>query len=118
MNWVSYFDVARVAVDACVAARPMKAVLPLGGPDAMSPLEVVRLFERRGVPSPRLNTVEESALEGQCRSPDNSLSEAFAALMLIQARGQLVDSSRSLEQFPGRLRTLEEYVELVTKPAT
>ena len=75
-SWISYADVARFAV-ACLdnpAAR--NATLELGGPDALSPLEVVRIFEKVGGRSFEVTHVPTEALQSQlagpptpCRSP-------------------------------------------------
>jgi uncharacterized protein YbjT (DUF2867 family) len=44
-SWISYRDVARCAVAAVEQSRAANATIELGGPDALSPLEVVRAAE-------------------------------------------------------------------------
>src|SRR5688572_15190119 len=45
ISWISYQDVARFAVASLDNPTAKNAVIELGGPEALSPLEVVKLFE-------------------------------------------------------------------------
>src|SRR5687767_2111209 len=45
ISWISYQDVARFAVAALDNPAANNAVIELGGPEALSPLEVVKIFE-------------------------------------------------------------------------
>src|SRR6266850_2355122 len=46
ISWISFQDVARFAVTALKSPRAKNAVIQLGGPEPLSPLEVVHLAEQ------------------------------------------------------------------------
>src|SRR4029077_5530820 len=46
ISWISYRDVAKFAVASLDNPEARNAVIELGGPEALSPLEVVQIFER------------------------------------------------------------------------
>jgi|HubBroStandDraft_1064217.scaffolds.fasta_scaffold11479_3 uncharacterized protein YbjT (DUF2867 family) len=109
VSWISFRDVARFAAGASKGGPFAGRVIPLGGPDVMTPLEVVRLMEELGAPTIALEHIPEASLELQRTGAGNALEEAYAALMLTQAYGQCVDSRAALDLLPGTLRTLRDY---------
>ena len=82
ISWISLFDVARAVVD----SRSDEAVVELGGPDALSQLEVVAIFERETGRPFELQHVPAEALAAQAEGATDSLEESFAALMLSTTR--------------------------------
>jgi hypothetical protein len=56
-----------------------------------------------------MEQVPESALAAQLANAQSSLEEAYAAIMLSVARGQVVDPSAALAILPGRLGTVRDY---------
>ncbi|HLV64659.1 MAG TPA: SDR family oxidoreductase [Polyangiaceae bacterium] len=113
VSWISLFDVARFAAAATEDPKLAGRVVPLGGPDALSPLQVLEIFRELGGPEVELERVPESALEAQLSVATNPLEEAFAALMLSTARGYVVSSREAVELLPGRLCTVREYAKQV-----
>ncbi len=109
VSWVSSRDVARFAVAATRTATLARKVVTLGGPHALSPLDVVRTFEDLGGPKVALEYVPESELEARLAGASDSMQEAYAATMLGTVRGQVVDSTVALELFPTRMTTVREY---------
>jgi uncharacterized protein YbjT (DUF2867 family) len=106
ISWISYFDVAGFAA-ACVdnpAAR--NCTVRLGGPDALSPLEVVQIFEEAGGRKFTVTHVPEEALRAQKAAAPDSLQEAFAALMLYYAHGDVIDMKQAFEIFPRQAANL------------
>ena len=106
ISWISYLDVAKFAA-ACVnnsAAR--NCVIKLGGPEALSPLEVVRIFEEVSGRNFTVTHVPQEALRAQCAAAPDSLQEAFAALMLYYARGVVIDMKPAFGIFPGQASNL------------
>jgi uncharacterized protein YbjT (DUF2867 family) len=103
VSWISFKDVARFAVAAAEHDRFSGCTLPLGGPDALSPLEVVRIAEELGAPKFTLSHIPEDALETQRRSAGDPIQEAFAALMLGIAGGQVIEHGAQLEMLSGSL---------------
>jgi hypothetical protein len=91
--------------------------LQLGGPDDLSPLQVLQLFAELGGPPVTVEHVPEAALEAQLASASNDLEEAYAGAMLGTARGQVVDPRPATALLPGRLISVREYaISLLSKP--
>ena len=81
VSWVSLADVAQVAVRALDDDGPDTAV-ELGGPEALTPVEVVKIFEETSGKPFSLEHVPEDALRAQRAAATDSLQQAFATLML------------------------------------
>jgi uncharacterized protein YbjT (DUF2867 family) len=113
ISWISLYDVARFAV-ACIdnpAAR--NATLELGGPEALSPLEVVRIFEGVGGRPFEVAHVPEEALRAQLAGASDSLQQSFAGLMLCYAAGDPIDMRATLQAFPLQLTSVRDYARRV-----
>src|SRR5947207_13832401 len=82
ISWISYRDVARVAAAAVRERSARNMVLELGGPQPLSPREVVALFEAAGANRIAIETVSETMLESQMNAATDSLQKSFAGLML------------------------------------
>jgi len=96
ISWISYLDVARFAVAAVGNPSARNCVIELGGPEALSPLEVVQSFEEVSGRKFAVTHVPEEALRAQRAAAADSLQEAFAALMLGYAHGQEIDMKPAL----------------------
>ena len=114
ISWISYHDVARFAV-ACVNNHEAhNAVIELGGPEALSPLEVVQIFEAAGGRPFTVQHVSEEQLRAQQESATDPLQKSFAGLMLSYASGSVIEMKKTLEKFPMRLKSVREYAEQTT----
>jgi uncharacterized protein YbjT (DUF2867 family) len=112
ISWISFQDVAQFAVAALDNPQAKNAVIDLGGPEALSPLEVVRLAEQVTRKQFSVQHVPEEALRVQCGSATDPLQQSFAALMLYYARGDVIDMQGTLRGFPGlQLRSVRQYFE-------
>lgn len=110
ISWISFRDVAAFAVAALDNPRAANAVIKLGGPEALSPLEVVQLAEQSAGRAIAVQHVPEEALRGQYQSATDSLQKSFAALMLAYAAGDVIEMGDTLRAFPGQqLRSVREY---------
>jgi uncharacterized protein YbjT (DUF2867 family) len=109
ISWISLADVAEFAVRTLTERAGENTTLELGGPEALSPLDVVRVFEAVGGKQFELQHVPEDALQSQQRSATDSLDRAFAALMLAYARGDSILMDATLRRFPVRLKSVREY---------
>jgi uncharacterized protein YbjT (DUF2867 family) len=100
IHWISYFDVAAFAA-ACVdnpAAR--NKTIQLGGPEALSPLETVRIFEQETQRRFAVEHVRQEDLIAQRTAAADSLSASFAGLMLSLANGDTIDTTECRTLFP------------------
>ena len=109
LSWISFVDVARVAVMASQLPAAHNAVFELGGPDPLSPNEVVRIFESvSGLPF-RSEYVPEEALQAQKSAADDPLQQSFVALMLCMAKGDPINMRQTLQLFPLTLTSVDDY---------
>jgi uncharacterized protein YbjT (DUF2867 family) len=84
---VSYRDVAEFAVRSHLTPGARNRILEVGGPQDLSPLEVVGIFEKvSGAPFER-QFVPEAALLAQLESANDPLAETFAKLQLEYVHG-------------------------------
>lgn len=111
ISWISLRDVARFAVE-CVG-RPIarNATLELGGPDPLSQLEVVALFETAMHQRFTVTHVLDSALHLRLASATDPMEKSLAALMLGLVRGDWIPMAGLLRQIPVRLTSVREYAE-------
>lgn len=109
VSWISLRDVASFAV--AVLDNPIAAnrVLDLGGPESLSPLEVVDLFSSIQGKLFELQFVSEEVLKSQIEAADDPLSKTFASLMLGVAKGNEIEMTAILDDFPLQLITVRDY---------
>jgi NADH dehydrogenase len=116
ISWISYLDVAAYAVASVENPAARDAVIKLGGPEALSPLEVVKIFQEVGGRQFAVEHVPEEALRTQKTQTKDALEEAFAALMLYYAQGEVIDNREANQIFPsvaGKLASVREYAKRV-----
>lgn len=110
ISWISFQDVARFAVAAVDNPRGTNATIKLGGPDALSPLEVVRLVEQSMGKPMAVQHVPEEALRAQHSAATDALQQSFAGLMLYYARGDVIDMTDARLAFPvQQLKSVDQY---------
>jgi uncharacterized protein YbjT (DUF2867 family) len=108
ISWISYRDVAHAAAAVISDETAENMVVELGGPQALSPREVVRMFEAAGAGEIATEEVPESALEAQMNASTDSLRKSFAGLMLQCAAGDAIDPSTRL--FPFQMTSVRDYI--------
>jgi uncharacterized protein YbjT (DUF2867 family) len=114
MSWVSYKDVARISAAAAGNERVRSQVLEVGGPEALSPREVVRMFEAAGAAEITTEYVPREALLKQYEGATDPMQKSFAALMLGYALGDPMDVSKINTLFPAlRLTPVRDYISTV-----
>jgi NADH dehydrogenase len=109
LAWVSYRDVAGVAVDALRSDGARNRTLEVGGPENLTPDEVVRSFEAAAGRKFEVRYVPEDALESQYSAATDPLQKSFAALMLEYVRGCPMNMSKTLEVLPRTLTSVRDY---------
>lgn len=76
VSWVSYRDVARIAVAALDQVAARNTTLNVGGPEALSPLEVVRI-EAAGAAEFEITHVPEAELRAQWEAATDPIAEVL-----------------------------------------
>jgi uncharacterized protein YbjT (DUF2867 family) len=113
LAWISYRDVAGFAIDALTSDAARNRALEIGGPENLSPHEVVRTFERAMGRSFEVSHVREDALRRQFDEAADPLAKSFTGLMLGYAHGFPMDMRETLRILPRRLATVREYTDSV-----
>lgn len=87
VNWITARDVVAAIVASVDNPNAHGQTIELGGPDALSPLEVVRLAESITGRAIAVEHVPVEALEQQAREAAGTDAAIFPSLMLCQTRG-------------------------------
>lgn len=110
ISWISYRDVARAAADAVIGDAARNMVVELGGPQALSPREVVRMFEAAGAGELTTDNVPVEALRHQLETSADPLERSFAGLMLQYAAGDSIDTTASSRLFPFPMTSVRDFI--------
>ena len=109
LSWISRGDVAAFTVAALNKPAACNAILELGGPDALSPLEVIHIFERATGKTFAVECIPEEAVRMQQAQAADSVQQSAAALILDYAKGNVIDMRDVLRAFPIRLLSVADY---------
>ena len=83
------------------------------GPDALAPLDVVKIFEEVSGKSFSVENVpHEALLEQKANAPD-PLMESFSGLMISCSNGDAIEMSETLQSFPMDLVSVRDYARMV-----
>jgi NADH dehydrogenase len=108
-SYISAFDVADFAVAAAVGKEDEHTILEMGGPQPLSQLDAVKIFEQALEKKFQLQHVPAEALQQQYSSPD-PLQKTFAALTLgyIQG-GEIKEAEETAKKYGIRLTSVGDY---------
>jgi uncharacterized protein YbjT (DUF2867 family) len=111
VSYISAPDVAEFAAAATVKKLDKRqTTLEMGGPEAVSQLDAVGIFERALHRKIAVEHVPWEALQQQHQSATDPLQKTFAALMLGYAQGDVIAGARETgEEYGVRLRSVAEY---------
>ncbi len=109
ISWVSFRDVAEMCAVALRHPAAERTTIEFGGPEALSPLEVVARFERIGGRPFKLEHVPEPVLRSQFQEATDSMQKTFAALMLGYLNGDAVNMAPVVDKFAIQLSTVDDY---------
>ena len=111
ISWISYKDVAKFAVASLDNPEARTTVIKLGGPEALSPLEVVQIFESAKGLKFDVQHVPEKALREQRETASDPLQQSFAGLMLYYSQGDIIDMRETLQSFPVQLTSVADFAQ-------
>ena len=109
ISWISFLDVAQFAVASLDSPAVRNMTLELGGPEGVSPRNVVKIFEKIGGKDFEITQVPVEALQGQLAGATDPMQKSFVGLMLGYASAAAIDMTATLKTFPLKLRTVEAY---------
>ena len=113
VSWVSSYDVAEICVRVLSHPAAERQTIEFGGPEPLSPLEVVARFEKIGGRPFQLEHIPESALRAQYDAAPDSMQKSFAALMLGYLQGDAMNMDPVIERFGLRLTSVDDYARRV-----
>jgi len=111
ITWISFRDVAQFAVASLENPAASNSLLELGGPEALSPHQVIRVFEETaGRETFEVVHVPSEALQAQFDSAADPMQKSFIGLMLCYTTGDRIDMGKIQKTFAVRLTSIQEYV--------
>ncbi len=109
IRWIALGDVAEFAVRSLDNPAARNAILELGGPAALTPEQVVGIYERiHGRPF-EVAHVPSDALVAQQSAATDPMQQSFTGLMRCYANGDPIDMRATLRAFPVVLTSVDEY---------
>jgi uncharacterized protein YbjT (DUF2867 family) len=109
ISYISYLDVAKFAVESLENPKARNEILELGGPEKLSQLDAVKIFENVSVRKFEIQFIPKEALESQLNSATDPMQKSFSGLMFCLANGDPIDMKETLSAFPIKLKSVEEY---------
>jgi NADH dehydrogenase len=111
VSYISYLDLARIAVETLKNPDTKNKVLELGGPEKLSQLDVVNIFKNVSQTNITVNHVPETALITNLTNAEDPMEKSFAGLMLALAHGDAIEMKEMKKIFPFKMRTVREFAE-------
>lgn len=113
ISWIAVQDVAKFAIASLGHASTQCATLELGGPEAVSPLEVVRIFEEASGRSFEMQFVPMEALEAQQAAATDAMQQSFFGAMRNYALGDRIEMADAFKIFSVQSTSVQEYTKNV-----
>src|SRR5215510_834168 len=109
ISWIAIEDVASFAVASIDNPAAQNAVIQLGGPDDLSVLDAVAIFEQESGQTFELLNVPDQALRAQIAAAPDSLAKTFSGLMIGLNEVGPIDMKETLRNFPIQLTSVRQY---------
>lgn len=109
LSMIAVGDVAAFAVASLENVAARNATLELGGPEALTPLQIVKVFEQAHGRTFEVQFVPAEALAAQQNAATDPMQQSFSGLMRCYAAGDPIDMRETLKAFPMRLTSVEEF---------
>jgi hypothetical protein len=113
IRWISCKNVAEFIIHSLYDSETYHTSIELPGPEALSPNQVIRLFEVAGGCVFEKHTISVQDLLADRNTASNSFTQSADSLYLCCARGGIQETSWRSDPYPGRLVTVQEYSEAV-----
>lgn len=109
ISWIAVADVAEFAVRALDEPSARNAILELGGPEAVTPLEAVRIFEAAGGRPFQVEHVSVEALVAQQAAAPDDMGRSFSGLMRCYAQGDAIPMAATARRFGVELTSVADF---------
>ncbi len=118
ISYVSYKDVAAFAVASINNPAAENKTLAIGGPEPVTPAQVIKEFENTSGHSFNVQYIPVAALEQQAKEATDPLQKVFAGIMIFYANGDAMDMRPVLEKIPVKLHSIKDYANTVLRKET
>lgn len=108
--YISFKDVAKFAVESISNPAAKNKVVELGGPQNISQLDAVKIFEEALHTKIEVVHIPANALHSQLEGAEDPMAKSFSGLMLCIANGDSIDMKDVLQDFPIKLTSVQEFV--------
>jgi uncharacterized protein YbjT (DUF2867 family) len=108
--YISYKDVAKFAVESISNPAAKNATLELGGPENLSQLDAVKIFEDVLQKKIEVGHIPVDALRSQLDGAEDPMQKSFSGLMICVANGDRIEMKEVLGKFPVKLTSVKEFV--------
>jgi len=113
--YISYKDVARFAVESISSPFSKNVALELGGPQNLSQLDAVKIFEDVLQMKIEVQHIPAETLQSQLAGSDDAMQKSFAGLMLCVAFGDQIDMRGMQTKFPFKLTSVKDFANAMAK---
>ncbi len=110
ISWISLKDVAAFAVACVDKPKAHNSTLELGGPEALSPHQVVHLFEQAENRKFEVTHVPPEGLQAQLKGVTDPMQQSFIGLFLCYAQGDPIEMSATRQAFGIPLVSVQDYI--------
>jgi uncharacterized protein YbjT (DUF2867 family) len=118
ISWISYRDVAEICVAALRDPASSRRTIDCGGPEALTPLEVMARFEAITGKRFSIENIPENLVLEQFQAATDPMQKSFAALGLGYAAGDPVEMDSLIAEFNLKMMTVDSYAHAVCDPST
>ena len=108
--WITIKDVARFAVESLTNPAARNAMLELGGPECLSPHQVIKLYEAAKGKTFEVAHVPPEALQAQYDGAADPMQKSFIGLMLCYAAGDPIEMGAVQKAFGFPLTPVKAYI--------
>jgi len=109
VSYISYKDVAKYAVESISNPAFKNSAIELGGPQCISQLDAVKIFEKVLHRKIEVQQIPVEALQAQLESATDGMQKSFTGLMLCVAKGDRIDMTDTLGIFPVQLISVSDF---------
>ena len=116
VSYISYKDVAKFITECFDRPITFNRIFELGGPQRISQLDAVKIFEDNLNEQFKLQNVSVKTLQLQKEQSVDQMQKSFMGLMESIAQGDVIDMTETLRVFPIKLTSVSDYVKKVVLP--
>ena len=113
--YISQKNVAKFAVECVSNPAAVNAELELGGPENLSQLQAMKIFEEVMQKRMEIQHIPVEGLQAQLDSASDPMQKSFTGLMLCLATGDRIDMKDMLKKFPVTLSSVKEFAHSQTQ---